>query len=201
MRCRWCGGNSGKGRVKTMYCSQFVTRFGSGMVYATEQGVVRVEIPDLSRKEAVRPAKAPEFAPSELTAHAARFLERYYAGERIDFSAIPVWLGDLPPFRRKVLEASRTLGFGEICSYGQLAQLCGAPRAARAVGGALAANPVPVIIPCHRIMAADGRLTGYSAPGGEKTKMALLKMEGVEFKGGQVVTNQLVMHSAPVQKK
>lgn len=184
-----------------MYSSQFVTRYGSGLVYATEQGVVKVEIPDLSRNEAVPAQMAPEFVPSEITVHAARLLERYYAGERIDFADIPVSLDDLPPFRRKVLEASRTLGFGEICSYGQLAEMCGSPRAARAVGGALAANPLPIIIPCHRIMAADGRLTGYSAPGGEKTKMALLKMEGVEFKGGLVVRDQLVMHRTFVRKK
>ncbi|OGR29894.1 MAG: hypothetical protein A2X83_09110 [Desulfuromonadales bacterium GWD2_54_10] len=61
--------------------------------------------------------------------------------------------------------------------------MAGAPRAARAIGGALAANPVPVIIPCHRIVAGSGKLTGYSAPGGIKMKEILLRMERVEFKG------------------
>ena len=72
--------------------------------------------------------------------------------------------------------------------------MCGSPHAARAVGGALASNPVPIIIPCHRVVASDGRLTGFSAPGGESTKKALLQMEGVEFKGVLAIRHHAVIH-------
>lgn len=182
-----------------MYRSQFITGYGSGSVYATDRGVVKVDIPDMSRHEPVPKKHLPELAPSELTTYAAGKLQRYFNGECIDFSDIQVDLAGLPPFRVKVLNAIRSLRYGEICSYGRLAVLCDSPHAARAVGGALASNPIPVIIPCHRVVAADGRLTGYSAPGGEITKCALLKMEGIEFIGMLVVTKQLVMNRNPVQ--
>jgi methylated-DNA-[protein]-cysteine S-methyltransferase len=177
-----------------MYYSSFLTGYGQGGVYATAKGVVKVDIPDLSRSEAGQGEAPPEFEPSELTARAARLLERYFSGERIDFSDLPVDLGGMTPFRQKILHVIRSCAYGKVCSYGQVAQMSGSATAARAVGGALAANPVPVIIPCHRVVAADGRLTGYSAPGGEITKMALLKMEGVEFKGLLAVINLTVLH-------
>jgi len=177
-----------------MYCSYFLTSFGSGIVYATDKGIIKVEIPDLSMNEAALNTVQSEFEPSEMTMHAARLLQRYFSGESTDFTGIPVQLEGMTPFRQKVLEVTRKLAFGEICSYGQMAVLCGSPSAARAVGGALASNPVPLIIPCHRVVASDGRLTGFSAPGGESTKMALLKMEGVEFKGMLVDKKQLVLH-------
>ena len=177
-----------------MYSSHYLTRYGTGIVYATEQGVVKVEIPDLSRRETVHHTVLPEFGPSEITVHAAHLLQRYFKGEHIDFGDVPVVLDGLTRFRQNVLNVIRNLTYGEICSYGQVACECGSPFAARAVGGALASNPIPVIIPCHRIVASDGCLTGYSAPGGENTKRALLKMEGLEFKGLLVVTNQMVMH-------
>lgn len=177
-----------------MYCSHFLSPYGAGAVYATAQGVVKVEIPDVTQRETAHHSVLPEFEPSEISAHAAQMLQRYFNGEHIDFSDIPVVLDDMTPFRQKILKELRNLRFGEVCSYGQLADACNYPHAARAVGGALASNPIPVIIPCHRVVASDGRLTGFSAPGGEKTKYELLKMEGVEFKGVLVVTNQVVMH-------
>ena len=177
-----------------MYCSYYETRFGSGSVYATDYGIAQVVIPNVSEPTSIDHAEFQECKASELTASAARMLQRYFQGERIEFNDVPVDLDGLTEFRRSVLVAARNLMYGDVCSYGQLAEACGSPRAARAIGGALASNPVPVIIPCHRIVASDGRLTGYSAPGGENTKWALLKMEGVEFKGLQVVTNQVVMH-------
>lgn len=177
-----------------MHSSHFLTRYGTGIVYATDQGVVKVEIPDVSRLESAHHPVLPEFEPSEISVHAAQMLERYFKGERIYFGGIPVVLDGMTPFRQRVLNVLRNLLFGEVCSYGQLADECGSPHAARAVGGALASNPVPVIIPCHRVVASDGSLTGFSAPGGESTKMVLLKMEGIELKGLLVVANQLVMH-------
>jgi methylated-DNA-[protein]-cysteine S-methyltransferase len=73
--------------------------------------------------------------------------------------------------------------YGRVVSYGCLAQQAGYPGASRAVGGAMAANPIPIIVPCHRVVAASGALTGYSGPGGIVMKKNLLSLEGVEFRG------------------
>ena len=182
-----------------MFCSQFLTRYGSGTVYATAEGVVRVELPDVSRSETARNEDRPEYEPSEITVRAAGMLQRYFHGEQVDFGGIPVDLGGLPPFRQKILAIIRNIPYGEVSTYGQVARECGSPSAARAAGGALASNPIPIIIPCHRVVASDGRLTGFSAPGGEKSKMALLHMEGVEFKGLLVAKNQMVIHRKPIR--
>ncbi|MFZ4855460.1 MAG: methylated-DNA--[protein]-cysteine S-methyltransferase [Desulfuromonadaceae bacterium] len=177
-----------------VYRSYFLTPWGPGIVSASDQGVTGVELPDVSRSDLVCHPEQHESEPSEISTHSALMLHRYFHGERTDFSAIPVDITALPPFRQNVLNMIRKLAFGEICSYGQVAKLCGSPRAARAVGGALASNPIPVIIPCHRVVAADGRLTGFSAPGGVNAKKVLLQLEGIELNGLLVVTNQLVMH-------
>ncbi|MGH2768111.1 MAG: methylated-DNA--[protein]-cysteine S-methyltransferase [Actinomycetota bacterium] len=100
-------------------------------------------------------------------------LEAYFRGER-DLDDLPVAL-QASPFRRLVLEAVRRIPPGEVRTYGWLASEIGRPTAARAVGRALAANPLPVVIPCHRVVAASGRLGGYA--GGADKKRALLELE------------------------
>ncbi|MDD2900167.1 MAG: MGMT family protein [Desulfuromonadaceae bacterium] len=179
------------------YCSYFTTCYGYGAVYATDQGVVTVEIPNLSGRENTKSLKPVDCKQSDVTRRTALLLQRYFQGEQVGFGAIPVVFEGISPFRRHVLEVVRALRYGQICSYGQVAQACGSPRAARAVGGALAANSVPIIIPCHRVVAENGRLTGFSAPGGEQTKRELLKIEGVEFKGLLAVPTQVVIHKVP----
>lgn len=179
----------------SMHSSHFLTHYGTGVVYATVQGVVKVELPDLSRnKTAQCKERRSEFEPSEFTVRVAGMLQRYFHGKQVNFGDIPVVIDGLTPFRRNILNAIRKLHYGEISTYGQVARECGSPSAARAAGGALASNPIPIIIPCHRVVASDGRLTGFSAPGGERAKMVLLKMEGVEFKGLLVDANQMVIH-------
>jgi methylated-DNA-[protein]-cysteine S-methyltransferase len=110
-------------------------------------------------------------------------LMQYFKGKRQQFDNIPVDLNLSGTFRLHVLELIRSIPFGVVKSYGEVAHLAGSPGAARAVGGAMASNPVPIIIPCHRVIAANGSLTGFSAPGGIKIKKYLLQMEGIEFKG------------------
>jgi methylated-DNA-[protein]-cysteine S-methyltransferase len=102
----------------------------------------------------------------------------YFEGENVDFSADPaVSLDSLTPFDRKVLQTCRTIPAGETTTYGDLAVRVGHPGAARAVGSALAHNPIPLIIPCHRVLRTDGTLGGFSAPGGISTKHRLLRHE------------------------
>jgi len=105
-----------------------------------------------------------------------RALERYFNGTPEDFDGIPLDLSDGRAFRRRVWLAAREIPWGETCCYGELAQRIRSPAAARAVGQALGANPVPLIVPCHRVVAADGSLGGFGA--GLPWKRALLGIEG-----------------------
>lgn len=105
---------------------------------------------------------------------------RYFAGERTEFFAVTVDPGDPPPFFARVYDHIRTLGWGETTTYGGVARALGAgPEQARAVGQAMAANPVPLIIPCHRVLAAGRAIGGFSAPGGALSKAHMLTLEGV----------------------
>jgi methylated-DNA-[protein]-cysteine S-methyltransferase len=109
-------------------------------------------------------------------------IEEYFRGERERFDC-PVDLTQLTGFHRQVLLAAARIPRGSVMTYGGLARALGKPRAARAVGRALATNPVPLVIPCHRVVASDGSLGGYSARGGVSTKLQLLRLEGAPVTG------------------
>jgi methylated-DNA-[protein]-cysteine S-methyltransferase len=104
-------------------------------------------------------------------------LRRYAEGEPVDFSSAPLALNHLTSFARHVVGACRRIPWGQTRSYGELAAECGSPGAARAVGSVMAKNRYPLIVPCHRVLAAGGELGGYSAPDGLKMKERLLAME------------------------
>ena len=104
-----------------------------------------------------------------------RELDEYFEGERREFD-LPVDLTPLPGFQQEVLRELVLVPYGHVDTYGGLAQRIGRPRAARAVGGALNRNPIPIVVPCHRIVGASGSLTGYA--GGLERKQALLGLEG-----------------------
>jgi len=104
-------------------------------------------------------------------------LARYFAGQKVCFTA-SLDSSSLSPFARSVLRALARLPYGRTTTYGQLAQQIGKPTAARAIGTVLARNPIPIIIPCHRVVSSDGSLGGFSAPGGASLKRRLLLMEG-----------------------
>lgn len=108
---------------------------------------------------------------------AAAQLEEYFAGERHDFD-LPVSLAGTA-FQLAIWEQLVSLEWGEVVSYGELGLATGRATAGRAVGGAVGANPVPIIVPCHRVLASDGRITGYSAGAGIPTKSWLLAHEGI----------------------
>ncbi len=104
----------------------------------------------------------------------------YFEGESVDFSIDPpVDLDHASPFGRKVINACRAIPFGCTTTYSDLARQIGCPAAARAVGGVMAANPIPLIVPCHRVLRTDGGLGGFSAPGGTVTKQKMLEHEQV----------------------
>jgi methylated-DNA-[protein]-cysteine S-methyltransferase len=104
--------------------------------------------------------------------------QRYFAGERVDFSSAVIDLGEQSPFFERIYAFVQGLGWGETTTYGAVAKALGeGPEAARAVGQAMASNPVPLIVPCHRVTASGGRIGGFSAPGGSASKAFMLTLE------------------------
>jgi methylated-DNA-[protein]-cysteine S-methyltransferase len=103
---------------------------------------------------------------------------RLLSGEPEKFSSIEIDLSAVGEFERAVLEATFAIPPGETRTYGEMAAAVGSPGAARAAGRALGANPIPIIVPCHRVLASDGKSGGFSAPGGSATKLKMLEIEG-----------------------
>ena len=109
------------------------------------------------------------------------------AGERRDLHPVPLDERGLDPFRRSVYAATRDIEPGTTQTYGQVAKAIGRPDAARDVGTALSQNPFPIVVPCHRVIAASGALTGFAAPGGIETKRRMLELEGAPGFGQQLL--------------
>jgi methylated-DNA-[protein]-cysteine S-methyltransferase len=122
----------------------------------------------------------PSGSPDAVLTQAITELTEYFAGKRRAFT-VPVELSGTP-FQQSVWSQLSGIGWGEHLSYANIAEAIGKPGAFRAVGGAVGANPVPLIVGCHRVLARDGRITGYSAGRGIATKQFLLSLEGIESK-------------------
>ena len=108
-------------------------------------------------------------------------VQRHLAGEMQDFADLPYSWDTVSDFQRQVYRAALSVKPGQTASYGQLAASAGHPSTSREVGRALGQNPWPLLIPCHRFIGADGRMTGFSSPGGIKTKLRLLALEGAQL--------------------
>ncbi|MCM2263712.1 MAG: methylated-DNA--[protein]-cysteine S-methyltransferase [Desulfuromonadales bacterium] len=156
-----------------------VTPIGSLRLHARNQGLSGIVIlaeeqePASRRATEILPATG---VPEPVLRQAATELAEYFAGFRKDF-AVPLELPGWPQFSARVMAALRAVPYGETLSYGELAARVGSPRAARAVGQVMAANPLPIIIPCHRVVASHGLTGGYSGGGGLRTKRWLLEWE------------------------
>lgn len=164
------------------HVARYVTNMGPGAVAATDLGICQVWLPgdDLSEiDEAVS-------GESELVRKTAKQLEQYFQGSLQRFD-LPVDVSALTSFRQQVLLLTMQIPYGSVTTYGELAKKVGSPKAARAVGGALGANPIPIIIPCHRVLASTGALTGFSGIGGILMKENLLLLEGVDFRAFKIV--------------
>jgi methylated-DNA-[protein]-cysteine S-methyltransferase len=146
----------------------------------SERGVVLVQLPEADaratearlRRGGARPAN-PNGGIESMIAE----IQRYLSGQRVDFAAAVLDLSAVGQFERRVYAATRGLVWGETASYGEIARRIDDPGAARAVGQALGRNPIPIIIPCHRVLASGNRMGGFSAPGGTFTKERLLALE------------------------
>jgi methylated-DNA-[protein]-cysteine S-methyltransferase len=175
------GGKKGMGTapLKTGLCAE--TPLGTLWLAASENGLValaarcgREQFEAMLRRRYHRPIETD----GELLRVAAEQICEYLAGRRREFD-LPVDWSVMRPFQRAVLQATCTIPYGQTRTYGELAAAIGRAGAARAVGRAEARNPLPLIIPCHRVIGRDGKLHGYGMADGLKTKEWLLKLEGV----------------------
>ena len=120
-------------------------------------------------------------------------------GERISFGDVELELSEIETFERQVYAATLAIPAGEVRTYGEIAEAIGAPGAARAVGRALGRNPIPIVIPCHRVVAAAGGKGGFSAPGGTDTKFTILAIEGARRSGAPELFDALPMAVKPAR--
>ena len=165
----------------------FETAHGFVAIAWSARGVTCLRLPATSAASAQRallsrvPVAAPT-APPIAIASVIEAAKRYFAGAKTDFSEVEVDLGRQEPFFARVYDRVRKLAWGETTTYGAIARELGAgPEAARDVGQAMATNPVPLIVPCHRVLAAGGKPGGFSAPGGSSSKVKMLAIEGVRL--------------------
>jgi methylated-DNA-[protein]-cysteine S-methyltransferase len=162
----------------------FETAFGICGLAWSEAGIVRLVLPERTREGTEtrlrRQAGVTSRAkPPPSIALVTDLVRAYFAGDVIDFSRVVLDLSAPAEFERQVYVALREVPWGATTTYGALARAAGSPGAARAVGRAMAHNRVPVIVPCHRVLAAGGAIGGFSAHGGVSTKQRMLALERV----------------------
>ncbi len=150
----------------------FVTRGGRLVATYLPQPVRR-------QREAIRADWPDAIEDPTVLPRFRRQIADYFKGKPVKFSA-KLDFADVPSFRRKVLQACHRIPHGKTASYADLARSVGNPSAARAVGGAMANNPLPIVIPCHRVLRTDGSFGGFSSPGGIREKKRLLSLECAE---------------------
>jgi len=163
----------------------FETASGFCGIAWSNVGITRFQLPTRSAEAAERtllrrvPGAEPG-PPTPEVVEAVAAVKRYFEGEETDFSGFRLDLSDQDAFFKQIYAAARQVRWGRTTTYGTLAKELGAgPEAARDVGQAMAKNPVALIIPCHRVLAAGGKVGGFSAPGGSATKTRMLELEGV----------------------
>ncbi len=149
--------------------------------------LVRTTLPRPTAEEAASgcEVEACSDGPHTVLISLADDLRRYFDGQAVDLTRHPVDVDGEPPFRRRALLAARCVPYGQVRTYGWLAGQVGALGAQRAAGQAMRWNPLPLVIPCHRIVRGDGKLGGFG--GGGAMKRALLRLEGVSL-GGETAT-------------
>ena len=153
----------------------FVTAWGWWGVEASSRGIVQVVLPQRRPHQVCKPLGSVESSASLLAEEAAGQIQEYLYGRRQRFTVAVDW-ELISGFARHILEACAQISYGETVSYAELARRVGKEGAARATGQALGANPVPILVPCHRVICADGSLGGFS--GGLEIKRRLLELEG-----------------------
>ena len=162
-----------------MYYEVFETELGWIAIISSTNGVVRTSLPELtptSALGAVKPESDHALHGYERNIEISALIAAYCAGESVDLSGIEIDVADVTPFFKKAWEVCRTIPFGETRSYRWLAEKAGNIRAARSAGQAMARNRLPLLVPCHRVVASDGSLHGFGGDG-LPLKSRLLAME------------------------
>jgi O-6-methylguanine DNA methyltransferase len=172
----------------------FDTAIGRCGVAWGERGVAGVQLPEAGEREtrARMLQRFPAAGEAQPTPEVQRVIDRIVAllrGEASDLSTIALDMEEVPAFHRRVYEVARAIPSGMTLSYGEIAARAGAPGAARVVGQALGRNPFPILVPCHRVLAAGGKIGGFSAQGGVVTKRRMLAIEGASLNGATPLLN------------
>lgn len=158
----------------------FPTKWGFFGLAGTEKGLFRscLSVSSRGRAEKLLLAGVETAVPDERHfSSLQREITAYYERRYVDFTDFEPDFGGLSEFSRKILTACREILYGQTVSYAGLAELAACPKAARAAANVLAKNPMPLIIPCHRVIGADAKIGGFSAPGGVRTKQKMLNLE------------------------
>lgn len=159
----------------------FKTKWGYFGLVGTNSALLRTHLPVRDRKkikaELLRNLSTPKYDTGYLRGLQKQIIH-YYQGHSVNFDpGLPIAPDGFSPFARRILAVCRTIPFGQTSSYGQLAKKIRRPGAARAVGRVMSRNPLPLIVPCHRVLAAGNRIGGFSAKGGIPLKERMLKLE------------------------
>ena len=169
--------------MKTLGFALFPTPLGACGIAWNDHAVTGVQLPEKDEpatraRMQRRFTNTPEDLPPPTVRHAIESITALLNGDQRDLAEIALDTNDLAPFDQHVYEAARKIPPGTTITYGELAHRIGEPHAAQAVGQALGRNPFAPVVPCHRIVAADGKMHGFSATGGTTTKLRLLTIEG-----------------------
>ena len=164
----------------------FQTKWGNFGLAGTEDGLCRTQLPG-SKPEKIKSLLLKNLPAAQFDKTFCKILQQqitaYFEGDCVQLSRdIPLILDGFSSFGKTVLRTCREIEIGQTITYGKLAKKAGRPNASRAVGSTLAKNPLPLIIPCHRIIRSDGKLGGFSAPGGITVKKKMLELEGQTIK-------------------
>jgi len=170
-------------RTRATAFALFDTAVGTCGIAWGDHGIAGTQLPEHTgaatrARLQQRFPNAKEVAPTSEIAETIRRIVALLRGERIDLADIAVDMASIPAFERQVYVAAREIPAGATKTYGEIAKRIGHPMQAREVGVALARNPFAIVVPCHRVVAANGKTGGFSAGGGIKTKLKLLGIEG-----------------------
>jgi methylated-DNA-[protein]-cysteine S-methyltransferase len=181
----------------------FETAIGACGIAWSERGIAAVQLPEASEQKTRarlrrRFPDTSEAVPPPAVRQAIDGIVSLLRGEASDLSAVALDMQDLPTFNRRVYEVARAIPPGATLSYGEIAARLGEPReAARDVGQALGQNPIPIIVPCHRVLAANGKPGGFSASGGVTTKLRLLTIEKAKISDEPALFDNLPLAARP----
>ena len=180
----------------------FETPIGPCGISWGDNGIVGLQLPEKTERAARerllrRHADAEETSPPPHVQRAIEAIVALLSGEATDLGFVQLDLGDVGAFERCVYDVARSIPPGRTLTYGEIAKRIGEPGAARAVGQALGANPFPIVVPCHRVLGADGKVGGFSARGGVETKIRILAIEKARTNDAPALFDELPLAVKP----